>query len=102
MCETKQRKTPHKVSKLLVGPEPVTMHKHCKLYDDDCFDTFGTRIVADKFSVAVFSASSRTSGTSWFVSEKKRKDCCKPITRYFLMKWRNLLKNLCHFNGIPR
>jgi hypothetical protein len=70
ICETKQKKTPQKVSKLLVGPEQVTMHEHCKLYDDDCFGNFGTWIVADKFSVAVSSASSSTSGTNWFVSEK--------------------------------
>jgi hypothetical protein len=69
MCEKKSRKTPQKISKLLAGSGLVTMPKPCKLCNDS-FGNFGTRIVADKFSVALFSASRSTSETSWYVSEK--------------------------------
>jgi len=78
MCETKPRKIPQKISKLFVGPEQVTMHKSCKLFDDDCFCNFGTRIVADKLSVTVFSASGSGNETSWYVSGKNGKTAVSP------------------------
>jgi len=62
-----------------VGREQVTTPKSYKLYDDDddCCGNFGTRIVADKFSVAILSASRCTSGTSWYVSEQKVRTAVK-------------------------
>jgi len=65
-------------SKLFVGLEQVTMPKSCKLYDDDdddddCFRNFGTRIIAEKLSVVVFSANNSGSETSLHVSGKSER-----------------------------